>query len=131
MAAGDDRALGHPAERGAAVERGWSLTCTGVRALLGRGSTPEPTGPTLSHDSATSMSDTISMKKTSPAVDLVARLRQAILRSEMTPYRIAAEAGVNRAILSRFLTGNSGLNRETASRICAVLNLVLREAKGG
>ena len=63
VAAGDDRALGHPAERGAAVERGWSLTCTGVRALLGRGSTPEPTGPTLSHDSATSMSDTISMKR--------------------------------------------------------------------
>ena len=61
----------------------------------------------------------------------MARLRQAILRSEMTPYRIAAEAGVNRAILSRFLTGNRGLNLETASRICAVLNLVLREAKGG
>lgn len=57
--------------------------------------------------------------------DLAAALRRAIRDSGMTPYRIATDADVDRAIMTRFVNGERGLTLNTASRICTVLELEL------
>ena len=58
--------------------------------------------------------------------DLAADIRRAIKASGLTPYRIATDADVDRAIMSRFVNGERGLTLDTASRICEVLRLELR-----
>jgi len=58
-------------------------------------------------------------------VDLVKELRQAILNSGQTEYRIAKESGVPQPVLNRFLRDIRGVSLETAAKICAYLGLHL------
>ncbi len=62
-------------------------------------------------------------------VDLAADIRRAIRQSGLTPYRIATDADVDRAIMTRFVNGERGLTLTTASRICEVLGLELRPVR--
>ena len=61
-------------------------------------------------------------------MDLAGQLRKAITDSGLTPYRIAADAGVDRAAMTRFVNGDRGLTLSTASRIAEYLGLELRPA---
>ncbi len=63
--------------------------------------------------------------------DLAAQLRRAIRDSGLTPYRVATDADVDRAIMTRFVNGDRGLTLDTASRICELLGLELRPALRG
>ncbi len=68
--------------------------------------------------------------------DLATQLRRAIRDSGLTPYRVATDSDVDRAIMTRFVNGDRGLTLDTASRICELLGLELRpvrrgKAKGG
>ena len=62
-------------------------------------------------------------------VDLSEQLRRAIRDSGLTPYRIATDAGVDRAVMTRFVNGDRGLTLDTASRITEYLGLELRPAR--
>lgn len=62
-------------------------------------------------------------------VDLSEQLRRAIKESGLTPYRIATDAGVDRAVMTRFVNGSRGLTLDTASRIADYLGLELRPAR--
>lgn len=53
------------------------------------------------------------------------QLRRAIDRSGITRYRLAAEADVSEAMLSRFMNGSAGLHTQTIDRIAEVLRLEL------
>ena len=60
---------------------------------------------------------------------LVESLRLAIVRSGLTHYRLAKEAGITPPTLDRFVSGERDLRLETASKIAAVLGLVLADAQ--
>lgn len=62
-------------------------------------------------------------------IDLAGQLRKAIRDSGLTPYRIATDAGVDRAAMTRFVNGDRGLTLDTASRITDFLGLELRPAR--
>ena len=62
-------------------------------------------------------------------VDLSEQLRQAVRDSGLTPYRIATDAGVDRAVMTRFVNRDRGLTLDTASRITDYLGLELRPAR--
>ena len=68
-------------------------------------------------------------RKRKRTTDLAGQLRQAIKESGLTPYRIATDAGVDRAIMTRFVNGDRGLTLDTASRITEYLSLELRPAR--
>lgn len=80
-------------------------------------------------DNVADIGDNYDMSTKQHTTDLAATIRQAIIKSGMTPYRIAADAGVDRAILSRLLHGERGMVLETASKVCGVLGLELRPIK--
>jgi plasmid maintenance system antidote protein VapI len=66
-----------------------------------------------------------------PRTDLATTIRRAIEVSGLTPYRIATDADVDRAIMTRFVNRERGLTLDTASRICDVLGLELRPVRRG
>lgn len=70
----------------------------------------------------------MSAKRT--AVDLAATIRAAIRKAHSTPNELAQEAGVDRSVMTRFLKGERGINLDTASRLCRVLQLELQPGKG-
>ena len=51
------------------------------------------------------------------------QLRDAILNSEKTRYKIAQETGLSQAALSRFVNGVSGLSLDSIDRIGDYLGL--------
>lgn len=53
-------------------------------------------------------------------------LRQAIEDSGKTPYRIATDAGISPAMLSRFLAGKRDLRLATVDKLATMLGLELR-----
>lgn len=56
-------------------------------------------------------------------------LRDAIVKSGMTHYRIGLESGVAPAQIDRFVSGERDLRLESASRIAQVLRLELKARK--
>ena len=56
---------------------------------------------------------------------LVEDLRQAIVKSKLSQYRIAIDTGVPQPVLSRFLARERGLTLETAAKLAAYLRLRL------
>jgi plasmid maintenance system antidote protein VapI len=56
-------------------------------------------------------------------------LREAIRGSGKTAYAVAAESGVGHPVLSRFLSGQRGLNLDTADKLCRALGLELRRVE--
>ncbi len=57
------------------------------------------------------------------------RLREAIRASSKSPYRIAADTGVDKGVLSRFLRKERGITNATMDTLCQYLHLELRESK--
>ena len=53
------------------------------------------------------------------------RLRAAIAAAPVTRYRIAQETGVSQSILSRFASGERGLDLTSVDRLAAYLELDL------
>lgn len=62
-------------------------------------------------------------------MDFSDQLRSAIRDSKLTQYRIAEEAGVHRALLWRFMRGETGLTTTTLDALARVLRLRL-DAQG-
>ena len=77
------------------------------------------------------VNNTVMSMKRQQRTDLAAVIRRAIAESGLTPYRIATDADVDRAIMTRFVNGQRGLTLDTASRICEVLGLELRPIRRG
>lgn len=69
------------------------------------------------------------------AKDVEDRLRQAILNSEMSRYRMSQITGVDRAVLSSFMDCKRTLTLATAARLTGVLGTELsmnnKNTKGG
>ena len=63
-----------------------------------------------------------------PAKTLSEQLRAAILSAPVSRYRIAKDAGVSEAVLSRFVNGETGLRMVIADRLAVYLKLELRKA---
>ena len=53
-------------------------------------------------------------------------LRRAIADSRETPYRIAKEAGLSQAVLSRFIREQRALNMENLEKLAAYFGLSLK-----
>jgi plasmid maintenance system antidote protein VapI len=54
------------------------------------------------------------------------QLRVAIKNSGLTQYRLSQEAGINRSILTRFVSGQRGLTSDSIDRLMKCLGLELR-----
>jgi transcriptional regulator with XRE-family HTH domain len=64
--------------------------------------------------------------KRPPAGTISAVLRQTILDSGLSAYRLAQESGVNVAAVLRFRSGQRSLDLKSADRLAEVLDLELR-----
>jgi plasmid maintenance system antidote protein VapI len=53
-------------------------------------------------------------------------LRAAIRVDGRPVHRIAREAGVSQAVVSRFMAGKRGITLSTADRLCGVMNIGLQ-----
>ena len=58
-------------------------------------------------------------------------LRRTIKADDRSLYRIAKDSGVAVAVLQRFVSGERGLNLNTAEKICRVVGLELRPKRKG
>lgn len=56
-------------------------------------------------------------------------LRAAIKADGRPVLRIAKEAGINQAVLCRFVNGNRGLSLSTVDRLCGTLDLGLQRLR--
>jgi ribosome-binding protein aMBF1 (putative translation factor) len=56
-------------------------------------------------------------------------LRQAVAASGLSAYALAARSGVAQPVISRFMTGERGLNLTTAEKLCNVVGLELCHRK--
>ncbi len=63
--------------------------------------------------------------------DIEKQLRQAILSSGMSRYRLSQLTGVANAVLSNFVNGHRSLSMTTAAKLAKALNLELRPKKKG
>ena len=57
--------------------------------------------------------------------DIEQTLRQALLDSGLSIYRLSKETGVSQPQLCRFVNGRRGITLETAARLAAALDLEL------
>jgi transcriptional regulator with XRE-family HTH domain len=69
------------------------------------------------------------MMTTTASPSFADTLRQAVRESGKTAYAICQKSGVAQAVLSRFMTGERGINLETAEKFCRALGLELRRAE--
>jgi len=61
--------------------------------------------------------------------DLAADIRREIKRQGLSKYRVALDAGIDRAVAVRFINGERGLTLDTASKVCDMLGLELRPTR--
>ena len=61
--------------------------------------------------------------------DIEKRLREAIIKSKMSRYRIAKESGIGEASLSLFVNQKRTLTLDSAAKIASVLGLELMPKK--
>ena len=61
--------------------------------------------------------------------DIEEQLRQAILNSGMSRYRLSQLTGVSSAVLSNFVNGHRSLTMTTASKLAKELGLSLKPEK--
>jgi transcriptional regulator with XRE-family HTH domain len=65
-------------------------------------------------------------------IGLQEQLRQLILATGWTQYRLSQESGVDRSQLSRFLRGKRDLSLAVADKVCAVLGInFVQDGTGG
>jgi transcriptional regulator with XRE-family HTH domain len=60
---------------------------------------------------------------------LADQLRQAMIDSGKTQYRIAKDTGISQPLVTRFINGNCGVSLETADKLLEYLGLELSECK--
>jgi hypothetical protein len=72
------------------------------------------------------MSTTKSKRKTTPPTQLETALKQAVIDSGLTLYAIAKSAGIDRASLLRFMSGERTLRLPHAGRVAGFLGFELR-----
>jgi len=63
------------------------------------------------------------------SLKLVEELRQAIADSGQSQYAIIKGSGVPQPVVSRFMTGERGMNLASAAKICAYLGLHLARVR--
>ncbi len=63
--------------------------------------------------------------------DIEEQLRQAILKSEMSRYRLSQLTGVDNAVLSNFINRKRSLTMTTAAKLAKALDLELTPKKKG
>jgi plasmid maintenance system antidote protein VapI len=63
--------------------------------------------------------------------DIEQKLRDAIIKSKMSRYKISQESGVSEAQLSLFVNGRRTLTLPAAAKLAKVLGLELRSRKKG
>lgn len=64
-------------------------------------------------------------KKRQPA-GIDTQLREAIVASNLTAYRLATDAGIRPEIVARFVSGERDIRMATAAKIAMALGLALR-----
>ncbi|MHC4476775.1 MAG: helix-turn-helix domain-containing protein [Planctomycetota bacterium] len=70
------------------------------------------------------------MRKTEKT-NIEEKLREAIIGSNMSRYRISKLSGVSQAVLSLFVNRKRTLTLKTAAKVASVLGLDLRPVKKG
>lgn len=70
-------------------------------------------------------------KRTRKPADIAEQLRAAALNSGQTMYALAKGAGIDRAVMVRYLNEDRDMRLTTAAKLAAYLGLELRPAKGG
>ncbi|MCA9120999.1 MAG: helix-turn-helix transcriptional regulator [Planctomycetaceae bacterium] len=60
---------------------------------------------------------------------LAEQIRQAIIDSGITQYRIAKDTGISQPLLTRFVNGDRGISLDTADKLIEYLGLELRECR--
>ncbi len=63
-------------------------------------------------------------------MNIAEQLLKAAKDSGQTAYALAKGSGIDRSVMLRYLSGERGLNLETAARLAAYLGLELRPRKG-
>ena len=63
--------------------------------------------------------------------DIEEQLRQAILQSDLSRYRLSKLTGVDHAVLSNFVNQKRSLTMTTAAKLAKALGLELRPKKKG
>ncbi len=63
--------------------------------------------------------------------DIEEQLRQAIIKSSISRYRLSQLTGVDNAVLSNFVNHKRSLVMTTAAKLAKALNLELRPKKKG
>ena len=61
--------------------------------------------------------------------DLAEQLRAAVRAAGLTMYGLARDAGIDRSVAVRFMNRETGLNLNSASKICRLLDLELRPVR--
>ena len=64
------------------------------------------------------------------APDIEKQLREAILASGVSRYRLAKTTGVSDGVLCNFVNGHRSLTLRTAAKLAKALGLELRETRG-
>ena len=64
-----------------------------------------------------------------PPQDIQEQLREAIIQSTMSRYRLSMLSGVSQTILSFFVNQKRTITMDTAAKLAAVLKLELRPVK--
>ena len=75
--------------------------------------------------------DEMSKKRSKKPTDLNAQLRKFVKEAGLTGYALSRDAGIDRSVAIRFLSGKRGLNLRTASKVCDLLGLELRRRRRG
>ena len=65
------------------------------------------------------------MARRKKTTTLSEQLRDRIATSRLSPYELARASGVDRSVLSRFLSGQRSLTLETVDKLAEVLKLRL------
>ena len=60
---------------------------------------------------------------------LAEQIRQAMIDSEKTQYRIAKDTGISQPLITRFVNGDRGISLETADKLIKYLGLELRDCR--
>jgi transcriptional regulator with XRE-family HTH domain len=64
-------------------------------------------------------------KRNTNPTSVITELRDAIVKSKLSQYRISKDTGVRQPVLSRFLAGERGISLRTADKLCEYLKLHL------
>ncbi len=76
-----------------------------------------------------SIIDLMRKKKWNDAQDIETQLRQAIINSELSRYRLSHMTGVPESVLCTFVNGKRSITMTTAAKLAKALKLELKHKK--